>query len=185
MSHDNEILGQKSEEPLMVVPDKIRGNMGQALLLALAMGGEETRAKVAEIVAPTSRPRTERDPRFHRLEKISPNEYFISVGPGEIEGKYYATIMAPSKDPESPTGYDIIAICRYGFDTELGAKVDAAKQFPSLPVLGGTDSYSYPYYNQHKLQVILKAQELRDRKAAKRQTNWDKQQKSKTLISGD
>lgn len=126
-------------------------------------------------------PRAEEDPRFHRPEKISPSEYFISVGPGEIEGQFYACVMAPkpvaevqgaTDDPE----YNIVAKCRYGFDTEAEAKTDAARQFPSLPVLSGPDEYQYPFYDMRAMQARIDADKKRKARGAKLEEQYRKTQ---------
>lgn len=123
---------------------------------------------------------TEAQLDLNRIEKILPSEMFISVGPGEIEGQYYACVMAPV---ESTDEYKIIAKCNYGFETEGQAKQDAARQYPSLPVLSGPDEYQYPYYNMRKMRILLEAKGKRERKAQKLAGNIEKSKRPPNITA--
>lgn len=147
---------------------RIGGGLGQMLIMAMALGDERTRGQVSELLGPdhpSQRPRVEDDPRFHRPEKISPAEFFISTGPGPVEGKHYAVVMAP--DDTEDSGYKVMARSKYGFDDPADAKADAGKQFPSLPVLSGPEQYSYPFYDMRKMRILIEADQRRKRRADK------------------
>lgn len=129
-------VGPKKRRPpqLSVLKEQARKKMGRNFLETLMGMG------VPEI-----------DPRFNRKEKISPEEFFISVGPGEIEDKYYACIMTPERDGH----YTVVAKMKAGYDTAEEAKAVAGQMLPSLPILVGADSeyfdsYEYPYYKEQE-----------------------------------
>lgn len=140
-------------------------------------------------------PTVEEDPRFHRKEKILPSEYFISTGPGEITGKYYACMMSPNLefDPNQPDDtvvidmnkpYKIIAKCYYGFKTPHEALMDASRQFPSLPVLIGGDKYEYPHY-QVPSKFETEAQTRQERRATKLAENLRKTKEGQEQANRD
>jgi hypothetical protein len=106
--------------------------------------------------------------------KVSPDDYLITVGPGEIEDRFYAVIMRP--DPTLDPPFKTEATSKYGFDTALEAKMDAAQQFPALPVLIESNDegnvYEYPFFNP--APYLVKAQARRELRAAKLQKNQEK-----------
>lgn len=160
-----------NKDDKILVPAKMQGGLAQMILMGMAMGGEQTQREIHEALNLPDRVQaySHNIRAFQRREKISPAEYFISVGPGEIEGQYYACIMRPDDDPDSETGYKVVANGNRGFDTEDEAKMDAAKQFPSLPVLSGPDQYHYPFYDLSQMPAVAEAIALQERRAAKRQ----------------
>lgn len=150
------------------------------MLMGAILGGPGFGKQLNEIIdAPEPRVPVEQDPRFHRIEKILPSEFFISTGPGELEDKHYACIMAPKKNEAD--GYDVVAKCRYGFDGPREAMDDAARQYPSLPILSGPDEYQYPFYDMRKMQILAEAQERRNKRKEKLRVNWKKTQEGQKI----
>lgn len=109
-------------------------------------------------------------PNFNVPIQIPPSLYFISVGPGPIDTQYYSCIMYPSVS--EPSGFGRLAKSNYGFDTAKEALYDAAKQFPSLPVLLPPDTYEYPYFDVSKARIFNKARERRDKRQEKLLKNF-------------
>lgn len=188
----------KDEEAKILILSQVKKQLdiGSALLLGSLMN-RDSMTYAEELIPPHKSVKLiTDDPRFHRLEKISPAEFFITVGRDEFKGNYYAVVMAPKgkgdvrwtdKCDDCRKGeceihgpdYKIIATCRYGFSTPEEATTDAARQYPSLPVLSGTDQYQYPFYNVRKMRIIINAQKRREEKARKAQRNADRSEQGR------
>lgn len=113
--------------------------------------------------------------RFLSKRKVHQREYFISVGPGPQEDRYYACIMRPATDEEILNGSDEFIIFgkennKCGHRTADDAKKAAAQRYPTLPVLVVGDTYFYPCYESYarKLRVLHEAEKKRQRKKRRR-----------------
>lgn len=141
----------------------------------------------------------EDDPRFNGPEKIPHEMLFLSVGPGALEDKFYAVLMAPSDNiPEGMEVLDtsdngelvVLARMKMGYDTAVEALEAAGKMMRSVPIFN-KGKFWYPFFDPNNvvtpptvverrlseidLKILQQAQYRRDRRAAKLQRNWDKQ----------
>jgi hypothetical protein len=99
---------------------------------------------------------------IHSTKRVDPSIVFISTGPGAITEKYYGCIMAPDKNngESNELSYTVIGTMKYGFDTAYQAKMEAAKQYPFLPVLGeDVNTFSYPFADRAEMQLAEQARE--------------------------
>jgi hypothetical protein len=133
------------------------------------------------------------DPKWNGPEKLSPSEWFISIGPGALEGKYYPCLMRPRSEvtendrvlvDDPAESCVVMARMKTGFDTAEEAREFASRSMTSVAVLGTDGEFTYPHWRppiiRKPTRGEIQAEERRQRRAAKLQNNWDRQNGSNT-----
>jgi hypothetical protein len=109
-------------------------------------------------------------------DKVDPKDFFISVGPGEYEGRYYGCVMRPSTDEEIEAGSDpftVVAVeVGMGHEKDIEAKTAASQRYPTIPVLMG-DEYFYPCFKSYdrKRRILQAAEDRRQRRGMTHRPN--------------
>lgn len=125
----------------------------------------------------------EDDPKWNGPVRILPSEFFISVGPGKQEGKFYPTMMKPRLNGEAlnylggTEEYMIVGQLKFGFDTINEALDFAAKMMTAVPILKD-DMYQWPYFVEESEAIKRIKQQAVDRRII-RQTKMRQQFGSK------
>lgn len=115
----------------------------------------------------------EDDPQWNGPDKIPPSTFFISAGPGRLQGKWYPTLMKPRDVGEELNrlggneDFKVVAQMKFSFDTAEQAIDYAAKLMTSVSVLNGLGGYSWPYFKHDKTKAQVEADDRRVRKADK------------------
>lgn len=120
---------------------------------------------------------------INSIEKILPEQMFISSGPGPLEGKYYAVLMRPATEKELRKDPEQLFIhlnkMKMGYDTREEALNVASQMLPSVPVLTDpkNNTYEYPSYESFWGKYRIEAHERRKEKNARRQERYTRGRK--------